>query len=71
MLMGQSHFVPMDFEPSWRLRLFLGRLQAVCFWVDRAMKRAFVRRALNDEDFEFAKAQGARPVKIPVLPMFL
>jgi len=31
MPMGQSHFVPMDFEPSWRLRLFLGRLQTVCF----------------------------------------
>ncbi len=26
MLMGQTHFVPMDFEPGWRLRLFLGRL---------------------------------------------
>lgn len=29
MPMGQSHFVPMDFEPSWRLRQLLGRLWTV------------------------------------------
>jgi len=27
MPMEQSHFVPMDTEPRWRLRLFLGRLR--------------------------------------------
>ena len=33
MLMGQTHFMQMDFEPSWRLRLFLGPKETVCFAV--------------------------------------
>lgn len=37
MLIGQTHFVPMDFEPGWRLRLFLSREVTVRF--QRGTKR--------------------------------
>ena len=39
MLMGQSHFVQKDLEPSRRLRLFLGRKRAVWFQGVEAARR--------------------------------
>jgi hypothetical protein len=44
MLMGQRHFVLMDFEPSWRLRLFLRRLPTVCFQLIDIENRTFSSR---------------------------
>lgn len=54
MLMGQTHSVQVDSEPSRRLRLFLGRLRNVCCRARESKKQSVGMRTNSYQRVRFS-----------------